>query len=178
MRQLMKKLNARLARVNASLPQPGDSGIEVSSLGFRILSVLELTEETLRRAGMARGMRVLDLECGAGDASLLIAKVIGSSGLVVGVDRSPEAIDAAEKRATVAGYCYWTRFVAADPDIFGPNERFDAVVARPTLLRQGERAAFLRLSACVRPDGTVIVVCGTPVGNADSILHRLGSQLS
>jgi ubiquinone/menaquinone biosynthesis C-methylase UbiE len=178
MRQLMKKLNARVARANASPTKLGDCGTQASPLGLRTCSVLELTEETLRRANVARGMRVLDLECGAGDASLLIAKVIGPSGLVVGVDRSPEAIAAAEKRATVAGYCYWTRFVVADPDIFGPNKRFDAVVARLTLLRQGERAALLRLSACVRPDGAIIVVCGTPAGNTDSILHRLDSQLS
>jgi SAM-dependent methyltransferase len=178
MRQLVKKLNAQVVEASASPSRLGDTGIEVCPPGLRICSVLELTEETLRRAGIERGMRVLDLECGTGDASLPIAKLVGPSGLAVGVDRSPEAIAAAEKRATVASYCYWTRFVVADPDIFGPNERFDAVVARLTFLRQGERAAFLRLSACVRPDGAIIIVCGTPAGNTDSILHRLGSQLS
>ena len=178
MRQLMKKLNEQVVRANASPSKLGDSGSEVCPLGLRISSVLELTEETLRRAGIERGMRVLDLECGAGDASLSIAKLIGPSGLVVGVDRSRKAIDVAEKRATVAGYCYWTRFVAADPDTFVPNERFDAVVARLTLLRRGERATFLRLSACIRPDGVIMVASGRPAGNADSILHRLGSRLS
>jgi cyclopropane fatty-acyl-phospholipid synthase-like methyltransferase len=156
----------------------GGSGIEVSPMGLRISSVLDLTEDVLRRAGIERGMRVLDLECGAGDASLSIAKLIGPSGLVVGVDRSREAIDVAEKRATVAGNCYWTRFVAADPSAFVPHERFDAVVARLTLFRQGECATFLRLSACIRPDGIIMVVSGEPAGNADSILHRLGLRLS
>jgi ubiquinone/menaquinone biosynthesis C-methylase UbiE len=103
-------------------------------------------------------MRVLDLGCGSGDTSLLIAKTVGASGLVVGVDKSAEAIDVAERRATAAGYCYWTRFVRADPDTFVPAERFDAVVVRLSLLRQGEPAAFLRLSACVRPDGVIFVV--------------------
>jgi ubiquinone/menaquinone biosynthesis C-methylase UbiE len=103
-------------------------------------------------------MRVLDLGCGSGDTSLLIAKRVGASGLVVGVDKSAEAIDEAEKRATVAGRCYWTRFVRADPDTFVAPERFDAVVVRPTLLRQAEPAIFLRLSACVRPDGVILVV--------------------
>jgi SAM-dependent methyltransferase len=178
MRQLVKKLNVQAVRANASPSRLGDPGTEVCAPGLRIFSVLELTEETLRRAGIARGMRVLDLECGAGDASLSIAKVIGPSGLVVGVDRSPEAIATAEKRATVAGYCYWTRFVAADPDSFVPNERFDVVVARLPLLHQGERAAFSRLSGRVRPDGVIVAACGKPVGNADSILHRLDLRLS
>jgi ubiquinone/menaquinone biosynthesis C-methylase UbiE len=177
MRQLVKKLNMQVTTANASPSELGDSGIEVSPLGLRVISVLDLTEDVLRRSGIERGMRVLDLECGAGNAALSIAKLIGPSGLVVGVDRSREAIDVAEKRATVAGYCYWTRFVAEDPNTFVPHERFDAVVVRPTLLRQGERATFLRLSACVRPDGVIMVVSGKPVGNADSILHRIGSRL-
>jgi ubiquinone/menaquinone biosynthesis C-methylase UbiE len=134
----------------------------VRPLGLRVISVLDLTEDVLRRSGIERGMRVLDLECGAGNASLSIAKLIGPSGLVVGVDRSAEAIDVAEKRATVAGYCYWTRFVTADPNTFVPHERFDAVVVRLTLSRQGERATFLRLSACVRPGGVVVFVSGKP----------------
>jgi ubiquinone/menaquinone biosynthesis C-methylase UbiE len=178
MRQLAEKLNVQVVRANASPSKLGDSGIEVCPPGVRLSSVLELTEVTLRRAGIQRGMRVLDLECGAGDASLSIAKLIGPSGLVVGVDRSRQAIDVAERRATVAGYCYWTRFVAVDPDSFVPNERFDAVVARLPLLHQGERAAFSRLSARVRPDGVIIAACGKPARNADSILHRLGLRLS
>jgi ubiquinone/menaquinone biosynthesis C-methylase UbiE len=162
MRQLVKKLNMQVTTANATPSALGDSRIEVSPLGLRISSVLDLTEDVLRRAGIERGMRVLDLECGAGNAALSIAKLIGPSGLVVGVDRSREAIDVAEKRATVAGYCYWTRFVAEDPNTFVPYERFDAVVVRPTLFRQGERATFLRLSACVRPDGVIMVASGKP----------------
>jgi ubiquinone/menaquinone biosynthesis C-methylase UbiE len=179
MRELVKKLNMQVATANAPPSEPGDSGIEVKPLGLRVISVLDLTAEVLRRSGIRRGMRVLDLACGSGDASLLVAKVVGPSGLVVGVDESAEAIDEAEKRATIVGYCYWTRFVRADPDTFVPHEPFDAVVVRPTHLRQGEPAAFLRLSTCVRPDGVILVASsGRPVANTDSILHRMGQLLS
>jgi len=176
MRQLEKKLSMQVRTASTSPSDLVDSGIEVTPLGLRISSVLDLTEDVLRQAGMERGMRVLDLECGAGDASLSIAKLVGPSGLVVGVDRSAEAIDVAEKRATVAGYCYWTRFVAADPDTFVTRDRFDAVVARLTLFRQGERAALLRLSACVRPGGVIMVASGKPAENTDSSLYRIGSR--
>jgi len=127
---------------------------------------------------MERGMRVLDLECGAGDASLRIAKLVGPTGLVVGIYESAKVIDVAQRRAAVNGRCYWARFVAPDLNTFVPHERFDAVVARLTLFRQDERATFLRLSACVRPSGVIMVVLSKPAGNADSILHRIGSQLS
>jgi ubiquinone/menaquinone biosynthesis C-methylase UbiE len=163
MRELVKELNMQLA-TKAPPSEPGDSGIEVRPLGLRVISVLDLTADVLRRSGRKRGMRFLDLGCGSGDASLLIANVVGPSGLVVGVDGSAEAIDEAEKRATVAGYCYWTRFVRADPETFVPHERFDAVVVRLNLLRQGEPATFLRLSACVRPDGVIMVV--SPAGRS------------
>ena len=133
MRQLAKKLNMQMATAKAPPSEPADSGIETRPLGLRVISVLDLTADVVRRSGIERGMRVLDLGCGSGDASLLIAKMVGASGLVVGVDESAAAIDEAEKRATIAGRCYWTRFVRADPDTFAPPERFDAVVARQTL---------------------------------------------
>src|SRR5258707_186162 len=63
MRQLVKKLNMQVTTTNASPSAVGDSRIEASPLGLRIFSVLDLTEDVLRRAGIERGMRVLDLEC-------------------------------------------------------------------------------------------------------------------
>ena len=158
MRQLVKKPSVQVVTANASPSEVGDSGIEVKPLGLRIISVLDPTADVLRRSGIERGMRVLDLGCGVGDVSLWIARLVGPSGLVVGVDESAEAIDVAQKRATVAGQCYWTRFVRADPDTFVPHEPFDAVVVRLTLLGQGGPATFLRLSAFVRRDGVTLVV--------------------
>jgi ubiquinone/menaquinone biosynthesis C-methylase UbiE len=94
-------------------------------------------------------------------------KLVGPTGLVVGVDESAEAIDVAEKRSTVAGQCYWTRFVPADVNTFVPNQRFDVVVVRRALPLQGERATFLRLSTCLRPDG-VIIITRNPAGSTDN----------
>jgi hypothetical protein len=89
-----------------------------------------------------------------------IAKLVGRTGLVVGIDEWAEVIDVAQRRATVAGQCFWARFVTADLNTFVPHKRFDAVIARLTLFRQGERATFSRLSACVRPNGVIMVVLG------------------
>ena len=81
MRQLAKKLNMNVTEANGSPSEPGDSGIEVRSLGLQVISVLDLTADVVRRSGLERGMRVLDLGCGSGDTSLLIAKMVGASGL-------------------------------------------------------------------------------------------------
>jgi cyclopropane fatty-acyl-phospholipid synthase-like methyltransferase len=138
-----------------------DSRGWVGPLPVKVVSVLDLTGD-VHRSGIKRGMRVLDLGCGVGDVSLWIAKLVGATGLVVGVDESADAIDVAEKRATVAGQCYWTRFVTADLNTFVPNQRFDVIVVRNALPRHGERT-FLRLSTCLRPGG-VIIMTGNPAG--------------
>jgi SAM-dependent methyltransferase len=62
----------------------------------------DMTEQVLINAGIGRGMRVLDVGCGAGDVSFLLAKLVGSSGSVIGVDRAAEAIATARSRAQAA----------------------------------------------------------------------------
>lgn len=116
----------------------------------------DLTEDVLRRAGVAPGMRVLDVGCGVGDVSLLAGELVGSSGLVLGVDRSAEAIDVAERRAMVSGQCYWVRFAATELDAFSAEEKFDAVIGRLVLQYLPDPAATLRrLCGHLRPGGIV-----------------------
>ena len=131
--------------------------------------VTDRLTEDVHRSPIQRGMRVLELECGVGDVSLRIGKLVGPSGLVVGVDESAKDIDRAERRATVAGQCYWTRFVTADLKTFIPDERFDVVVVHRTLPLERDRATLLRLSTWLRPDGVIIILAGKPAGSTD---HR------
>src|SRR6266403_3849459 len=56
-------------------------------------------EMAFRAAGIGPGMRVLDIGSGVGDVSLLAADLVGPQGSVVGVDRDPENIAWAAKRA-------------------------------------------------------------------------------
>jgi ubiquinone/menaquinone biosynthesis C-methylase UbiE len=85
------------------------------------------TERLLVTAGLAPGMRVLDLGCGTGDVSLLAAKLVGPAGAVVGVDRDPRAIEEARRRAPGPNIS----FLEAPIDrIDLPAESFDAIVAR------------------------------------------------
>lgn len=51
-----------------------------------------LTNQVIRSAGIAPGMTVLDAGCGAGDVSLLAARLVEATGRVVGVDRSAEYV--------------------------------------------------------------------------------------
>jgi cyclopropane fatty-acyl-phospholipid synthase-like methyltransferase len=144
-----------------------DSGGWVGPLPAKVVSVLDLTED-VHRSSIKRGMRVLELGCGVGDVALWIAKLVGPMGLVVGVDESAEHIDTAQKRATVAGQCYWTRFVTADLNTFVPHERFDIVVVHRAPPPERQRTTYSRLSAWLRPDGVIIIMAGKAAGNTDN----------
>ncbi len=67
----------------------------------------DLTEHVLRSAGLAHGMRVLDVGCGAGDVSLLAAQLVGPRGSVLGVDRSAAPLASARARARGLGRASW-----------------------------------------------------------------------
>jgi ubiquinone/menaquinone biosynthesis C-methylase UbiE len=123
----------------------------------------EFTSEVLRRAGLAAGMRVLDIGCGVGDVSLLAAELVGPSGTVLGVDRSPESIAAATRRVTAAGHAERIEFVVNELDEFldagQGTEPFDAVVGRFVLMYQTEPVDILRrLAGMVRGGGAVALL--------------------
>src|SRR5262249_17256867 len=103
----------------------------------------DLTEDLLRRAGIIAGMRVLDLGSGVGDISLLAAEFVGTSGSVLGIERSPEAVETATKRASLAGLAQ-IKFMTGEIDDFSSDERFDAMIGRFVLMYLPDPAATLR----------------------------------
>jgi SAM-dependent methyltransferase len=115
----------------------------------------DLTEHVLRLAGIERGMRVLDVGCGTGDVSFLAARLVGPTGVVVGVDRAAEAIEVARRRAAAARLPN-VRFLAQDAARIGPDTPFDAVIGRLVLMYVAEPVALLRnLRHNLRPGGVV-----------------------
>ena len=115
----------------------------------------EFTEQFLRNAGIQAGMRVLDVGCGAGDVSILAAGLVGTSGTVLGIDKSPQAIALARRRATDAQLSQIT-FREDDLENLSQEEPFDAVIGRFVLLYFADPAIALRkMAEYVRPGGIV-----------------------
>ncbi|HEY4137595.1 MAG TPA: class I SAM-dependent methyltransferase, partial [Casimicrobiaceae bacterium] len=115
----------------------------------------ELTEGVFARAGLAKGMRVLDVGCGAGDVSFLAAAFVGPEGSVLGIDQSPESVALARERAKAAGLAN-VRFEVARLEEFREGGPFDALVGRLVLLYLKEPAVVLRqLAERVRPGGVI-----------------------
>lgn len=136
----------------------GHADHELSRLDLQGLVYRDVTRWSFRAAGVAPGMRVLDLGCGTGDVSLLAAELVGREGEVVGVDRSQEALDAAEERARAAGVQN-VRFVLGEIGTAPLADEFDAVVGRFVLMHLADPAGALRgVARLLRPGGVVCFV--------------------
>lgn len=99
-----------------------------------------ITSRLVNEAGILQGMRVLDVGCGKGDISLLVEKIVGAQGEVVGIDRSQSALEIARGRVNMPNI----RFLDVDlskelPDI----GMFDAIVGRRVLMYLTEPAEVL-----------------------------------
>jgi SAM-dependent methyltransferase len=110
-----------------------------------------LTRRVLREAGLAPGMRVLDLGSGSGNVTRLAAEVVGPDGQVVGIERDPEAVKLAQLR-TDAGN---VEFRIGDvQSLDGVEDGFDAVIGRLVIMYAPDPVAAIRQAAArVRPGG-------------------------
>jgi SAM-dependent methyltransferase len=109
----------------------------------------------LRFAGIASGMRVLDIGCGMGDVTMIVAQLVGPAGRVVSIDLHQATIEIAQRRALTFGLDN-TTFYRADISTFTDTEPFDAIVGRLILEFLPDTAAIIgRLCRLLRPGGII-----------------------
>jgi ubiquinone/menaquinone biosynthesis C-methylase UbiE len=135
----------------------GHSEPEIRRLILQAAVLRPMTERLLLAAGLAPGMQVLDLGCGAGDVSLLAAEIVGPTGTVLGVDRGTEALATARSRAAASGLAN-VNFaqVSVDDavDSLLTDTHFDAVVGRYILCYLPDPAGTIRrVASQLRPGG-------------------------
>ena len=115
------------------------------------------TEKFFRAAGVAPGMRVLDVGSGMGDVALLSADIVGPGGRVLGIDRDASALDNARRRTEEQGCSSWVEFQTSNLDEFTTTDQFDALAGRYVLLYQPDPSSVIRsLLRSVKPGGIVV----------------------
>ena len=133
----------------------GRSEVETRRLIAQHQLYARFTRCLLEDAGIAEGMKVLDVGSGAGDVALLAAELVGPTGMVIGVDRDPVVLETASTRAEASGLTNVAFHVGNLPQDV-PGDDFDAVVGRLVLLYVPDPAVALRgLVERLEPGGIV-----------------------
>ncbi len=121
-------------------------------------TIRPLGNTAIEAAGIRPGEHVLDIGCGCGDTTLILADRVGATGSVTGVDISAVMLRQADTRAT--GHPNVT-FKNADAEHHTLQEgNFDVVFSRFGVMffRQPERA-FANLRRALKPGGRLAFLC-------------------
>jgi SAM-dependent methyltransferase len=102
-----------------------------------------ITERLFREAGITDGCRVLEIGSGVGDVAMIAARLVGTSGEVLGVERNAGFVARARERVAAIGFRN-VAFVQADANAVIIPRAFDAVVGRFVLNHNPDPAAMLR----------------------------------
>lgn len=133
----------------------GKEGKERLNLLARVM--LPTTSQLLNRVGLSKGMKCLDVGCGGGHVTLLMASMVGQEGKVTGTDADGEIIALAKEDAEGAKLGN-VEFHEVDACVCRWHEEYDLVYARFLLSHLSEPDACLRgmVEAC-RPKGIIVV---------------------
>ena len=118
---------------------------------------MALTRRTGEVAGLATGMRILDVSSGRGTQALHYAREHGVD--VTGIDLSEEMVHAASARAAAAGLSHRIRFEVADSQRLPfPAASFDAVINECAVgIPDDSQAVLDEMLRVVRPGGAVVI---------------------
>jgi ubiquinone/menaquinone biosynthesis C-methylase UbiE len=123
------------------------------------------TRTTFQKAGIGQGMRVLDVGCGVGEVSRIVAELVGPKGNVVAIDVDPGALEFARRHVPAPN----VEFRCSTIEDFSDAATFDAVVGRFILMHvQDPPAALRKLSSNVRSGG---IVCFVEPWHGISVSH-------
>jgi len=147
----------------------GDNSLQVAdwngAVGEHWAAEQERTDALIRAFGDAArdaanvrpGERVLDVGCGCGDTSLVLADTVGSTGAVVGVDVSSPMLAVARRRAAGRSQLTFTEADASRASLPGP---FDLLFSRfGVMFFDDPPAAFTHMRTAMKPGGRLAFVC-------------------
>jgi len=126
---------------------------------------MQVTEDLLALLGVSPGQRILDLGCGAGHVTGMVARLAGKDGLVVGLDRDSGIIALGQGANAQPGSRAALRFVLGDAvSLPFSAQGFDLVLSVDCLGYSPPHlpamvAQLRELGRVLRPGGTCALAC-------------------
>jgi ubiquinone/menaquinone biosynthesis C-methylase UbiE len=146
---------ARSDTVHRYAIRGGNEGKERLDVLARVL--LPTTTKLLKRVGVIRGMKCLDVGCGGGHVTLLMADIVGPEGRVIGTDADAEILALAREDAKAAKATN-VEFKQQDACACLWHNEFDVAYARFLLshLNQPGNCLAAVVEACA-PGGRIVI---------------------
>ena len=118
-----------------------------------------ITEAAIVLAAPKAGEAVLDIGCGSGTTTLMLAERAGPNGLALGIDLSRPMLDVARRRAAAANSI--AQFVEADATDFPFEQgRFDLAFSQfGVMFFADPTEALANVRRALKPAGRLIVAC-------------------
>jgi SAM-dependent methyltransferase len=136
----------------------GSAPDELGRLDRQAAAIDRPTRLLLEAAGLAPGMRILDLGTGLGHVARIAGELVGPAGSVLGIDQSADALSVARQRTRDAGTSHVT-FAQGDVTAWHASQPFDAVVGRLLLFHMADPEAVVRHHLRnLRPGGTFVAI--------------------
>jgi len=130
----------------------------VARQAYTDLQLAPITDAVLAVAAAAEGERVLDIGCGCGTTTMLLADAVGPTGHVTGLDVSEPMLGWARERGVGRSNIDWVLADAAARAF--PPASFDLLFSRFGVMFFGDpAAAFANLRAALKPGGRLVFVC-------------------
>src|SRR5262245_60793640 len=123
---------------------------------------LAMLDDYLAAMHLDRLSLVLDVGCGTGVAARRLARLGAFTGRIVGIDRSPDLIAAAQQHAAAEGLAGRIEFRVGDAAALGDLKgQFDAAIAHTLVSHVDDPLAVVgEIAACVRPGGSIAIFDG------------------
>ncbi len=129
--------------------------------------VVPFGDAALKAAAPQPGERVIDIGCGCGGTSIEIARIVGATGSVLGIDVSQPMLEVARAHAALAN-CAHLAFRDGDASEARLPANIDLLFSRFGVMFFGQPSpAFSHLRRSLRTGGRCVFVCWrTPRDNA------------
>lgn len=120
-----------------------------------------MTRRFLVEAGVGEGMKAIEIGCGGGEVTQILAELVGPGGKVIALDRNREMLSSAQNLMNEHDISN-VQFIQADlnddsPELDSISESFDILAGRRVLMYLKQPASVLRNFAMRLKPGALIV---------------------